>query len=59
MPNKGAAGNSHYAFSFMIVDLHFHPFCLAQAQSAVVAAVPELTSEVIRQRFFWDFSLGF
>ena len=56
MPNNGAAGNSHRPFSFDRAMKFGHHYC-SQRQSPV--AVPELTSEVIRQRFFQDFFTGF
>ena len=56
MPNNGAAGNSHRPFSFDGAMKFEHHHC-SQRQAPV--AVPELTSEVIRQRFFQDLFTGF
>ena len=54
--NKIAAGNSHRPFSF--VSFKFHRVICSGA-SHLPVAVAELTSEVIRQRFFRIFSPGF
>ena len=47
--NKGAAGNSRCPFSFVS---HFFHKVIGSGASRPPAAVPELTSEVIRQGFF-------
>ena len=55
-PNNGAAANRRYAGQlddFMKFDCQD---CIWESCSAAVA---ELTSEVIRQRFFQDFFTGF
>ena len=56
MPNKGAAANSHCSFSFDRAMKFKYHFALL---SPPPVAVAELTSEVIRQRFFRIFSWVF
>ena len=57
MANKGAAGNSRCPFQFW---MNFGILkVIGSGASRLPAAVPELTSEVIRQGFFRIFSRGF